>query len=277
MSISYDKNVRVVFLVQEGSETPREATEEDFLRAGYVPAADRVQSPVTYQPIASAAPEDIEGCPEEDLCPKKQESCTSTCEDCVFLGEDHFLVELATLPETLGDAFKDTMKVLGLDDLKGTVSDLFKPVFAPIEREFAKFENEFSEKKQEAEAEAIKEETSAEKTGFNNGFKLFTLDDLDPEKVASIFDPLSFIMDKTSGFATKTAKEEAPVEEKPEFSEFEQTVINKFEEMGLGADAKSAMRKSKEFSEFLASKKPTPEQAKAFADLLKNGKPPFFG
>lgn len=48
MSISYNKMTEVVFLVQEGGEAPRPATEEDFLRAGFVPASSKGAQPTPF-------------------------------------------------------------------------------------------------------------------------------------------------------------------------------------------------------------------------------------
>lgn len=297
MSISYDKNVHVVFLVQEGSETPREATEEDFLRAGYVPASGRgnVNSPKATE---------FEGIKDED--------CEASCEDCVFLGEDHhILIDLSSLPfvEGLLDPFK-YVEGLGLNNLKDKASELFAPLFMQtpvvkvpgseekpvaegfdfnVFKDFKRYTLEdilnpnaqydpfqTTEPKVKAEPATEKKTSPVEEIAgdlFKGAFSVFnTVKD----GLAELLEPVDYtVPPKSSTEDTKVTPE--PAEEKPEFSEFEQTVIDKFDEMGLGADAKAAMRKSKEFTEFLSSNKPTPEQAKAFAEMLKNGKPPFFG
>ena len=327
MSISYDKNVRVVFLVQEGLEKVREATEEDFLRAGYVPAGGRgnVNAPVTGE-YEGTKDEDWAGTPESHKEREfLDEECEASCEDCVFLGEDHILIDLTSLPHFEGilDPFrdvmklKDIMKTQGLDDLKGTVSGLFGPRFTetPVVKvpgsdekplaegfdfnalkDFKVFNLtdllnpeslydplRFTETKEKAKSAPEKKTSPVEEIAgdvFKGAFNVFnTVKDglsglLDPVEYPESPKPTT----KESAPVTEPVKEEeVPVEEKPEFNDFEQTIIGKFEEMGLGADAKSAMRKSKEFAEFLSSSKPTPEQAKAFAEMLKNGKPPFFG
>lgn len=296
MSISYDKNVQVVFLVQEGSETPREATEEDFLRAGYVPAGGRgnVNAPKADEQERTS-----------------KEDCESSCEDCVFLGEDHILFDLSSLPfvEGLLDPFK-YVEGLGLNNLKDKASELFAPLFTetPVVKvpgsedkpfaegfDFSAFKNfkrytlddvlnlnvqydPFRTAEPKAKAEPVTEKKTSpveEIAGdlFKGAFSVFnTVKD----GLSELLEPVDYtVPPKASTDDTKVTPE--PAKEKPEFSAFEQTVIDQFEEMGLGADAKAAMRKSKEFSEFLSSNKPTPEQAKAFADMLKNGKPPFFG
>lgn len=273
MSISYIKDVPVVFMVQEGTEAPREATEEDFLRAGYLPAAGRGH-------VSAAAPAAEAVTPPEaskNENPEKEDFEPASCEDCVFLGEDHFLVELVTLPELIGgaveDLFHDTVDALRLGDLKdGLKKEIFDPLFS-----FA--DPKKSEKPAPKEAASTVEDLAGDL--FKGAFNVFNTvkDDF-----ARLLDPLDYpeaqkpAAEKSAPVTPEPVKEEeVPLEEKPEFNEFEQTIIGKFEELGLGADAKSAMRKSKEFGEFVSSNKPTAEQAKAFAEMLKNGKPPFFG
>lgn len=280
MSISYIKDVQVVFMVKEGAEAPREATEEDFLRAGYLPAAGRGHVSAPEVSSEKEAPAKDENTDEKD-------SDLTSCEDCVLYGEDHFRVEFGAFPEligeTIGDMFKDTVKVLRLNDLK---DDLKKDIFDPL-LSFA--DSKISEAKEKVEAEkkpAPKDSASPVEDFagdlFNGAFNVFNavkgglsglLDPLlDPITLPEAAKPAEKVSEPV-----KPVVEEPAAEVKPEFSKLEQAVIDQFEEMGLGADAKSAMRKSKEFSDFLGTAKPTAAQAKMFADLLKNGKPPFFG
>lgn len=274
MSISYIKDIPVVFMVQEGTDAPREATEEDFLRAGFLPAAGR-----GFVSATEVAPEKEVPEAKEDNSTEEDPALTS-CEDCVFLGEDHFLVDLVSLPghisDALTDLYKDRVKIFRLEDLKdGLKKDVLDPLLS-----FA--DSKISESKAKVEAEKPVTKTPVEDFAgdlFNGAFSVFnTVKD----GLSGLLDPLlDPDFPETAKPAAKESEPVAPVVEEPaaepEFNEFEQTVIDKFEEMGLGADAKSAMRKSREFSEFLVSQKPTPEQTKAFADMLKNGKPPFFG
>lgn len=263
MSISYNKDVRVVFLVQEGLEKVREATEEDFLRAGYVPASGRGNV---------NAPEGEESSEEE---------CGPSCEGCGFglgFGEDErILIDLTSLPHFEGilDPFKLYAEDRGLN-FKRFTSDLLNDatLFNPLR---------FMETKKKAEPASEEKASPVEEFAgdiFKGAFNVFNTV---KSGLADLLEPVEYPESakpdakESAPVTPEPVKEEAPAEEKPEFNEFEQTVIGKFEEMGLGADAKSAMRKSKEFAEFLSSKSPTPEQAKAFAEMLKNGKPPFFG
>lgn len=258
MSISYNKDVRVVFLVQEGLGKVREATEEDFLRAGYVPASGRgnVDAPEV------AATTDKEA--GEDYCD------SASCEGCAF-GEEIYLIDF--VGGKLGDVFKDTIMASRLDKLKDTVGAALDPLLFFVE-----------DVKVEAEKPAMKEKVAPVEGFAGDLFKgAFNVFNTVKSGLADLLEPVEYPepakpdAKESAPVTPEPVKEETTAEEKPEFNEFEQTVIGKFEEMGLGADAKSAMRKSKEFAEFLSSKSPTPEQAKAFAEMLKNGKPPFFG
>jgi hypothetical protein len=270
MSISYNKSIPVVFLVQEGDELPRAATEEDFLRAGYVPAATRGKDD-----SAAAASENPAPCFFDGVEAKKDEDCPLTCEECLFLGENHVLVELTTIPELIGDVLKDTAKVLRLDDFKGHVDGLLDPFKFVIPEEKAQPENSAPK----AKSSSIEDIAGDLFTGAFNVFNSVK------DGLSGLLEPVEYIETEKPSTDEKATpaepvtpepvKEEVKAEE--EFSAFEKTVIAQFEELGLGEDAKAALRKSKEFSDFLSSNKPTPEQAKAFADLLKNGKPPFFG
>jgi hypothetical protein len=288
MSISYNKDVRVVFMVKEGTEPPREATEEDFLRAGYVPAAGRghVNAPAA-DPAAAASPVADADASEDESDAGEEGTDPASCEDCLFLGEDHVLIELVTLPDfvegildpfkgiglevkdTIEDAFKGATKVFGLNDLK---SEFLDPLF--------KFDPLAEPQKPVAKEKAAPVTPDFAGDLFKGAFSVFnTVKD----GLTGLLEPVDYTQppkpaaEKTAPVTPEPVKEETPAEEKPEFSEFEQSVIGKFAEMGFGADAESALRKSKEFSEFLVSNKPTPEQARAFTDMLKNGKPPFFG
>lgn len=254
MSISYNKSVPVVFLVQEGDELPREATAEDFLKAGYVPADGRGY-------VNSAEDEEA-----------SEEGCGGSCEGCCDFSEgyDPIFLDLSSLPNVAGilDPFKMFAEKNGLN-YKRYTSDLLNDatLFNPLRS---------TEPKVKAEP-VTEEKTSPVEEIAGDLFKgAFSVFNTVKDSLAGLMEPIDYSgSSKPSPEDTKVAPETA--EEKPEFSEFEQTVIDKFDEMGLGADAKAAMRKSKEFTEFLNSNKPTPEQAKAFADMLKNGKPPFFG
>lgn len=251
MSISYNKSVPVVFLVQEGDELPREATAEDFLKAGYVPADGRGY-------VKSPEDEETEG-----------EGCGGSCEGCCDFSEGHdpIFLDLSSLPNVAGifDPFKIFAEENGLS-YKRYTSDLLNDntLFNPLWEE-------------EKVKPAKEEKTSPVEEFAGDLFKgAFNIFNTVKGGLADLLEPIDYSESaKSSTEEAKVASE--PTQEKPEFTEFEQTIIDKFEEMGLGSDAKSAMRKSKEFSDFLSSKAPTPEQAKAFAEMLKNGKPPFFG
>lgn len=251
MSISYNKSVPVVFLVQEGDELPREATAEDFLKAGFVPADGRgyVNSP------------------EDEAANEKD--CGGSCEGCCDYPEkdDPIFLDLSSLPNVAG--ILDPLKLFAEDHgltYKHYTRDLLNDatLFNPL----------WTDEK----VKPVKDETSSpieEFAGdiFKGAFNIFNTV---KGGLADLLEPIDYSdSSKPSTEDAKVAPE--PAQEKPEFNEFEQTIIDKFDEMGLGADAKSAMRKSKEFSEFLSSNTPTPEQAKAFVEMLKNGKPPFFG
>jgi hypothetical protein len=275
MPISYNKNIPVVFLVQEGDELPREATAEDFLKAGYVPADGRghVGQPAYEETKA----EDWSGAESRKECSEECEGCCEgCCGDCDPVGADGLRIDLTTLPPVILDPFKFVRETAGifaegydpkflkdfnLEDVKDE-SMLYDPLTFTYK------------KKDESVAAEPKLPSFDEFAGdlFKGAFSVFNGV---KSGLADLLEPIDYSETSKPAAETKTAPE--PAEEKPEFSEFEQTVIDKFEEMGLGADAKSAMRKSKEFADFLSSKKPTPEQAKAFAEMLKNGKPPFFG
>lgn len=251
MSISYNKSVPVVFLVQEGDELPREATAEDFLKAGYVPADGRgyVKSP------------------EDEAA--SEEECGGSCEGCCDFSEgyDPIFLDLSSLPNVAGilDPFKIFAEENGLN-YKRYTSDLLNDatLFNPLKTD---------EKVGPVKNEKVSPVEEFAGDLFKGAFNIFNTV---KGGLADLLEPIDYSdSSKPSTEDVKVAPE--PVKEKPEFTEFEQTIIDTFDEMGLGADAKSAMRKSKEFSDFLSSKAPTAEQAKAFAEMLKNGKPPFFG
>lgn len=197
----------------------------------------------------------------------------------------------------LGDLLEDTAKVIRFDELKGHVSGILDPF------KFVDPNEQAAAREKSSPVEDIAGDL------FNGAFKVFNsvkdglsglLDPIEypetqkrsseekstpsePSKEVFGDEYLNLLRDagaqNTEGTPEKpeTTDNQTSNVEKPEFTVFEQSIIDMFEEKGLGADAKAAMRKSKEFTDFLSSSKPTPEQVKMFSDLFKNGKPPFFG